>query len=209
MLFRSRFRDAVRRYAQTLDGVVLPLGTVAFSVYEDRSIVGIAAYEACGSMAHELVHLAIRQNFGDSPAWLEEGLASEVAVANPGPTQFTFAASWRDAMLKKQWQLRPSVAQLLAASWASYVAREQSDVDRVAALQAMAAVFIRYLDAQHQLVPIYRAVRDSRWTAAASVTKSTEDVVQSVSGKTVAALDADFVRWFAFKPAGPTTPPAQ
>ena len=46
-----------------------------------NALVGIAAPEACGSMAHELVHLTIRSSFPMSPPWLEEGLASAVALA--------------------------------------------------------------------------------------------------------------------------------
>jgi hypothetical protein len=42
-------------------------------------------------MAHELVHLLIRQNLSMSPAWLEEGLASEVALALPTANRFKFA----------------------------------------------------------------------------------------------------------------------
>jgi hypothetical protein len=107
----------VNDYAQRLHGTNLPLGVVAYSVYEDLSIVGMAEFEACGALAHELVHLAIRQNFGDSPAWLEEGLASEVAVAHPESDRMPFGRSWRDDILKRHWSLRLTVAQLLPANW--------------------------------------------------------------------------------------------
>ena len=208
-VYVAKDQQAVKNYAQGLHGVALPLGTVAYSVYEDRSIVGMAGYEACGSLSHELVHLAIRQNFGDSPAWLEEGLASEVAVARPSPKGLTFERSWRDEMLKRHWNLRPSVSKLLETGWASYAARDQAEIDRVAALQAMAAAFIRYLDAQKKLVLVYLAVRDSRWTPELPVARSTEEVVQSEMGKSLEEIDADFTSWFGYKPPLPTAPPVQ
>ena len=73
----------------------------------------------------------------------------------------------------------------------------------------MAAVFIRYLDARHQLVPMYRAIRDGRWAPAAPVVRPTEEIVQSVSRKNLAALDADFVLWFGYKTASPGGNPRQ
>jgi hypothetical protein len=189
--------EQVRAYAARLHGVNLPLGTVAYSVYEDLSIVGITGLEACGSLAHELVHLAIRQNFGDSPAWLEEGLASEVAVATPEQNAFRFGQSWRDDMLRRHWDLRPTVSQLLSKTWADYAANDMSQVNRVAALHAMAASFIRYLDAQQKLVPVYFAMRDSLSSPSAH---SDQDILESKLGMSLDQIDADFVHWFGYHP---------
>jgi hypothetical protein len=185
----------VPRLAQTLHGVTLPLGTLAYSVLEDLSIVGIYI-SGCGSLAHELVHLAIRNNFGDSPAWLEEGLASEIAVSGPQPHAFRFGSSWRDSTLRKQWKLRPKVAQLLAMNWSDFAARDAASVDRVAATHAMAAVFIRYLDEKKKLRPIYLAVRDGRFPADGGPPLTDVAIVEGQLGQTIAAIDKDFETWF-------------
>jgi hypothetical protein len=177
--------------------VDLPLGTVAYSVFEDLSIVGIDDFEACGSLAHELVHLAIRQNFGDSPAWLEEGLASEVAVAEPKQNTFGFSNSWRDEMLRRHWDLRPSVSELLSKTWADYTANDITQVDRVAALQAMAASFIRYLDAKQKLGPVYFAMRESLSLPSA---QSDQNILQSKLGMNLVQIDSDFLKWFGYHP---------
>src|SRR5262249_43178862 len=92
----------VRVFARELHGVNLSPGSVAYSVYDDLSMVGAAGPEHCGSIAHELVHLMIRQSFGNSSPWLEEGLASEVAVASPKFAALSFQRSWRDDMLLEQ-----------------------------------------------------------------------------------------------------------
>lgn len=192
--------DAVRQYLHRLHGVSLPPGTVAYSVFDDRSVVGIAGFESCGSLAHELVHLGMRRDFSGSPAWLEEGLASEVAVAYPAQPRFQFRSSWRDAKLRQYWALRPSVEQLLDADWSRYIAHDAQDGPQVAALQAMAAVFVRYLDARQQLVPVYRAVRDQRWPPGAALPVSVSQIVETRVGKDLAAIDADFVQWFGYAP---------
>jgi hypothetical protein len=196
--------EEVRKYAERLHGVNLPLGTVAYSVYEDLSIVGVADFNACGSMAHELVHLSIRQTFGDSPAWLEEGLASEVAVATPEQSTFRFHKSWRDDMLRKQWGLRPSVSQLLRKTWADYATSDMSQVDRMAALHAMAASFICYLDARQKLVPIYFAMRES---LSSPDPRSDEEILKSHLGMSLDEIDADFVKWFQESEKPSTSPP--
>src|SRR5258708_4500544 len=183
----------VSEYAARLHGVNLPLGIVAYSVYEDLSMVGVASFHACGSLAHELVHLSIRQNFGDSQAWLEEGLASEVAVATPEQNGFRFNKSWRDVVLRRLWGLRPSVSQLLSETWADYAANDISQVNRVAALHPMAASFIRYLDAKQKLVPVYFAMRDS---VSSPSPRSDQDILEAKLGMSLEQIDADFVLWF-------------
>ncbi|ABF41708.1 hypothetical protein Acid345_2707 [Candidatus Koribacter versatilis Ellin345] len=180
--------------AQKLHGVDLPLGTVAYSVFEDLSIVGGAALDACGSLAHELVHLGIRQNFGDSPAWMEEGLASEIAVARPQLSGFQFGPSWRDEMLKEHWTLRPTVSALLKMTWSNYAAMNRDDVYRVAALHAMSATFIRYLDAKGQLLPVYNAMRDNLVNGKDAI--SDNEILQAKLGMNLDQIDADFVSWF-------------
>jgi hypothetical protein len=181
--------------AEKLHGVTLPLGTLAYSVLEDLSIVGIYA-GGCGSLAHELMHLAIRNNFGDSPAWLEEGLASEIAVSRPQPHGFQFGTSWRDTTLKKLWNTRPTLSQLLAMNWSDFAARDAAALDRVAAIHAMAAAFIRYLDTQQKLRSIYVGIRDGRFPVDGGPPVSDISIVERELGKNVNAIDAEFAAWF-------------
>jgi hypothetical protein len=183
------------RYAQVLHGISLPLGTLAYSVLEDLSIVGI--YEGgCGTLAHELMHLAIRSNFGDSPAWLEEGLASEIAVGAPEPQKFRFWQSWRDSVLRQHWDLRPTVAQLMAMNWSDFAARDRASLDRVAAIHAMSAVFVRYLDDKQKLRPIYFAIRDERFPSESEASGSDASIVEKRMGMNLTEIDADFSKWF-------------
>jgi len=199
--------EEIGRFARKLHGVELPYGTLAYSVYQDMSIVGLGDSESCGSLAHELVHLLIRRNFGNSPPWLEEGLASEVAVGSPKAEAFEFGRSWRDQMLDAQWNLRPTVAQLLEMSWTSFSATSPEEMKKVAAIHAMAAVFVRYLAEKKQLVPIYMAVRDHRFSADLTERRSDGELMEKLLGKKLDAVDADFVSWFR-PPRGPSPVPS-
>ena len=190
----STYVEHVPDLAARLHGVRIPLGTVAYSVYEDLSIVGQGDGYQCGTLAHELMHLYIRQNFGDAPAWLEEGLASEIAVSRPGPGSFQFLKSWRDVELKRDAAIRPSVAELLHKRWPDYTTGDEDDLDKVAALHAMAAAFIRYLASKNgRLELVYFAIRDA---VNSKSPRTDEEILQSTLSMDLTQIDADFDAWF-------------
>jgi hypothetical protein len=176
---------------------------VAYSVAEDMSLSAVGDAGACGSMAHELVHLLIKQNFPLSPAWLEEGLASEVAVAQPTANGFKFGYSWRDDTLNSRMDIRPSVAELLNLAWDDLNANNIGQIQSAAARQAMAAVFIRYLDARGKLQEVYFAVRDHHMNPGLTGFSSYQQILEEKLGMNVAAIDRDFDRWFSTQHAPP------
>jgi hypothetical protein len=187
----------VYTFARTLHGLDLPLGVIAYSVPEDMSLVSSAPGGSCGSMAHELVHLLIKKRFPGAPAWLEEGLASEVAIASPTPAGLRFGWSWRDDTLASNMGIRPKLDRLLAASWADFNTTSFMDAQDSAATQAMAAAFIRYLDTKGKLLDVYFEVRDHHVSPDLSTFKSYKTILEEKLNMPVAAIDADFVSWFA------------
>lgn len=191
-VYSAEWNRQVYEYARRLHGLALPAGVVAYSVAEDMSLSG----SDCESMAHELVHLLIKPRFPVSPAWLEEGLASEVAVASPERGRFEFRPSWRDRTLRDNWGQRPSVATLLDLSWSDFTARNQSDLIRAAAVQAMAAVFIRYLSEKAKLTDVYLEVRDHLFGADLPQVRSYRQVIEEKLGQNLEEVDTDFVKWF-------------
>jgi hypothetical protein len=195
-VYTADWTDQVYDYARRLHGLTLPNGVVAYSVAEDMSLTGMADPSSCGSMAHELVHLLIKEKFPMSPAWLEEGLASEVAVAAPQGNRFRFAPSWRDRTLRENWGLRPPVGKLLDLSWSDFNASSTADMRRAAAVQAMAAVFIRYLDAKGKLPDVYFTVRDRVFSADLSEVRTYRQIVGESLGANVDDIDKDFEKWF-------------
>jgi len=168
-------------------------------------MVGIAG-EGCGSLAHELTHLSIKNNFGDSPAWLEEGLASEVAVGTPAGDSIRFSSSWRDTTLRETWNLRPTVAALISMNWSDFAATNESSVPKVAAIHAMAAVFVRYLDQKGKLRAVYSAIRDGRFSPDSANPRKVSSIVEEQLGMNLTDVDTDFVRWFG---GNPTSQPSR
>jgi hypothetical protein len=189
--------EDVYEYAGKLHGLRLPIGVLAYSVPDDMSLVSTDSGERCGSMAHELVHLLIKNNFSGAPAWLEEGLASEVAIATPAPRKLRFGWSWRDDSLEMRDDLMPTVAQLLDMPWTALNAYEWSGARQAEANQAMAAVFIRYLDSKGKLPAVYFSVRDQHVSPDLTGFKSYRKIVEENLGMPVSAIDTDFKRWFS------------
>jgi hypothetical protein len=187
-------RVDVYEMARRLHGLVLPPGVIAYSVPEDMSLTSQGGLFDCGSMAHEMVHLLIKDKFPGAPAWLEEGLASEVAVANPTPSKFVFGWSWRDKVLYPETEGRPTINELLDMSWADF--SEDPDYS-TSYIQATAAVFVRYLDQRGKLQPVYFAVRDHHLAADLSTYRSYREILEDVFHEPLNTIQADFNTWFA------------
>jgi hypothetical protein len=86
--------------ADKLHGISLPEPVIGYSFREDLSMVAIIPGKEIGTLAHELFHLMVRDQHGDIPPWLEEGIASLYEVSNvsgkylpPKPSQSDGAAA--------------------------------------------------------------------------------------------------------------------
>src|SRR5580698_1731883 len=188
--------ESVSDYGKILHGLQISPGIVAYSIYDDLSIVGVGGEDACGTLAHELTHLMIRNNFGDAPPWLEEGLASEIAVGIPSTAKFQFEKSWRDDMLQREWSLRPSLSDLINASWDIFQAKSNDDLDRSAAANAMAASFVRYLDERGVLGTVYTQIRDAEFNSNLKQQHTPEAILEQAMTKSISGIEQDFTSWF-------------
>lgn len=195
-VYNTQWDDMVPSYAGRLHGLRLAPGTIAYSVYADLSMAGVGSPEVCGSLAHELTHLMIKGNFGDAPAWLEEGLASAVALSVPENDHLNFHSGWRDAVLRTRWNLRPTVRELLSLTWADFSPTDYAGLQKAAAIQAMASVFVRYLAAKNKLHGVYFAVRKQDLIADLDHYRTAQQIVEEQLGKSMDEVDRDFVAWF-------------
>jgi hypothetical protein len=195
-VYNSQSIQRVYQEAARMHGLELPFGTIAYSVYADLSMVGQGSPTQCGSLAHELTHLMIKGNFADAPAWLEEGLASAVALSVPDGDHLSFRPGWRDDVLRTRPKLRPSVQELLTLTWDDFSPGDSTSLQRAAAVQAMASVFARYLDSQHKLEKVYFAIRKQDLLADRRDHRTRRQVVEKELGKSLAEVDSDFAAWF-------------
>ena len=195
-VYNTAWDEMVYDLALHLHGLRLAQGTIAYSVYGDLSMAGAGSPEGCGSLAHELTHLMIKGNFGDAPPWLEEGLASAVALSLADHNRLTFESGWRDKVLRSHWSMRPSVDKLLRLTWDDFSPSNKNPLDQEAAIQAMASVFVRYLAARNKLDGTYAALRSQDPLATAEHRLTPQQVLEKQMGKSTADVDKDFAAWF-------------
>jgi hypothetical protein len=195
-VYNTQWEETLYTEAGNLHGIKLAPGTIAYSVYADLSMVGIGDPKMCGSLAHELTHLMIKGNFGDAPAWLEEGLASAVALSTPKGGRLEFHQGWRDKVLRQNVGMRPSVEKLLNLTWADFSPADAEGLSKVATIQAMASVFVRYLAAKNKLDKVYFAVRKQDLNADLEHYRSSQEIMKEIFGKSIGEIDQDFMDWF-------------
>lgn len=104
---------AVQSLAAAIHGLKVSPATIAYSFHDDLSLVAVSQ-GGSGSILHELVHLAMRRDFGDAPAWFEEGLASLYEVAVECDGRFYGIDNWRGDVLRRIGTDRPTVADIIA-----------------------------------------------------------------------------------------------
>jgi hypothetical protein len=191
----------VDAWAAQQHGVILPPDIWDYSVYSDLSIsAAIANREDIGPLAHELLHLMIRETFDDCPAWLEEGLARAYTTSNIGPGDIT--AGW-DRHLHALVRSRPSLEELFKTDWRSFNVRGENlhtpEADQVATIQALARCFILYLQDRNALRDVYFAVRNGRIGLVGASYTPDGRLVEGVLHKPVKDVESDFNTWLIHK----------
>jgi hypothetical protein len=186
--------------AEKLHGIQLAKGSIAYSSETDQTMVGWASGQTYGTFAHELFHLVARNGFGDIPPWLDEGTAALYEVSEIKNDRIAGLPNWRGEVLQRYWEHRPAIGDLVRMNRSSfddaqrrtmseYTAGEQQAVNH-----ATARYFILYLQEQKKLKPVFDAFRKRPVTDKPDA--QAVALLESVLGKTLDKVDADFAVWF-------------
>jgi hypothetical protein len=205
---------AVHDLADTLHGLDVSQATIGYTFVDDLSIVAAVPGNGAGTVLHELFHLLGRRGFGDIPQWLDEGIAAMYEVAGRDGDRYFGISNWRGRVLKDLWNERPTVERLIRTEWFLFddpsQQRSVAEANRhlemyfethegreQAAMMAMARYFLIYLDERGELAPVYNAIRDQDFgETKGSARDRVVNIVEATLGRSVAALDAEFVTWF-------------
>jgi hypothetical protein len=185
----------MRRVADNLYGLRLSAQSIGFSFQDDLSMLGIVQSTATGTLQHELFHLMVRNNFGDAPPWLDEGMAAlyEQSVVRDG--RLAGEPNWRGEVLRRFGQDQPTVERLVAMNWFEF-SGGTSDFDTVrqSAIHAKARYFTLYLQQKSLLTSVYKAfqTRDIGTDPAATLS--------ATLGRDLKDVERDFQTWFAALP---------
>ncbi len=190
--------ESLPELAGKIHGLKISEGSIGYSFQDDLSIVAVIPGRVTGTLAHELFHILLPSNFGDIPAWMEEGMAALYEVSEIIDDKVIGLPNWRGRVLQEFWSMRPSIEKLVKMDWASFNNAENNyEAKQQAANHAMARYFMLYLQKEGKLVDVYRAFRD-RKVEEMRIDPGTDaaQLIQSTLNKPLAEADRDFIRWF-------------
>jgi hypothetical protein len=192
-------RTQLSELARKLHGIELAPGSIGYSFPADQSMVGWADGKAYGTFAHELFHIMVRNNFGDIPPFLDEGMAALYEVSGFEGRRAVGAGNWRGVILRKSWAARPSIKDVVQMNRSAFdgitgpsgqlVPGESQSVNH-----ATARYLMLYLQQRGELLTVYKAFLNRRVNdrpAAQSVA-----LLESVLGRSLETVDAEFAAWF-------------
>jgi hypothetical protein len=193
------------RFSWRYHGLKLSVETIAYSSSEDLSIVAIIPRLIYGSVFHELFHLLARPNFGDIPAWLDEGIAALYESPRKEDNDLKGVVNWRGNVLTNFGSVLPSDLIRHLGRGINAIGGEDNtsetivgtlDVVQEAKFAASARYFAMYLQEKGLLASTYLAVRDliSTDDFSGQVDYLVREVEKS-TGLSFDALDNDFEKW--------------
>lgn len=189
--------DELRSIAEHVHGIGVADQSIGYSFRNDLSMVGIIPGRSYGTLAHELFHLMVRQDFGDLPPWLDEGYAALYEVSRmDGDGTIEGLENWRGEVLRTFWNLRPPLDDLLRADWRAFEA-EGYDVEVQAATHATARYFALFLQQRGALGDVYTSFRD-RPLLELTAGPGEDGVrrIETLLGSSIDDIDTEFTAWF-------------
>jgi hypothetical protein len=188
----------MRSLARALHGIEVSEFSIGYSFRNDQSMVAIIPGMVTGTLAHELFHLVVRRDFGDVPAWIDEGFAAlyEVSRLQPDGT-VQGLPNWRGEVIRKTGGPEsPRLEALLHADWVEFNA-DDSEAFLQALNHAKARYFALYLQSLGKLHEAYRLMRERDvLKAPGSIREESVITIERLLGKRIADIDRDFIAWF-------------
>jgi len=188
--------------ARKLHGIELAPGSIGYSFSPDQSMVAWADGKAYGTFAHELFHVVVRNNFGDIPPFLDEGMAALYEVSEFQGTRAIGVPNWRGPILRNGWTERPSIKDLVQMNRSTFddIVRPGQVVagNKQSVNHATARYLMLYLQQRGELLVVYKVFLNRKLSdqpAAQSVA-----LLESALGRSLDTVDAEFAAWFKTLP---------
>jgi hypothetical protein len=200
-----RDQQALRQTAKLVHGIVLPDPNIGYSNLSDLSLLGLGDATHLGTLYHELLHLVVRPDLGDIPAFLDEGLASLYSVSKwQKDTLLGDYRPWRLQELQeakqatdKQLQI-PPLDRLINYSWDEFDGVETKNVCQVAVNYALSNFIMIYLQEKKLLQQMVTAFKNRPFVPddPANV-KTNLQIFESVVKDSIANFTQTFDDWFS------------
>jgi len=156
-----------------------------------------------GTFAHELFHVMVRNNFGDIPPFLDEGMASLYEVSGFEGRRAVGVSNWRCAILRSGWTDRPRLNDMVQMNRSAFddmaAASEQpTPGDKQGVNHATARYLMLYLQQRGELMAVYRAFLNRKVSDRPG--ERGVSLMEAALGRPLDRVDADFETWFKALP---------
>jgi hypothetical protein len=183
--------NGVQQLAESVHGIRVAPQSLGYSYRDDLSMVGYVPTTAVGTLRHELFHLMVRNNFGDIPPWMDEGLAALFEVAELKDGRVMGLSNWRGEVLKQLSDRAPSVRELVDMNWSNFAGGEtEESTARLAAIHAKARYLMLFFQEQDRLVRVYKQFQ-MRGVGADAVTELEKTLDEDLD-----SVETAFQSWF-------------
>jgi len=216
--------NSMRVLAEDLHGIKVNANSIGYAFRDDLSILGVIPGRTIGTLAHELFHVMVRDRYGDSPPWLDEGVASLYEVSNvsgkylptgrddTGPAtpplvgnEFAIRGvpNWRGCVIRNLWLerlgptvVRPTITDMVTMDWQEFNSVGSEEVAQQAMHHATARYLTLYLQDQGKLFEIFTdfTQRDP-FELKRSVDADALERIQSHLGNDLEQADVEFEQW--------------
>ncbi|MXO60465.1 hypothetical protein GRI89_13045 [Altererythrobacter salegens] len=196
-IYLSPTNAELTKAALELHGLQISPSTLGYAYPEDSSVSAMVGGTGIGTILHELFHLILRDQYGDMPQWLDEGIASLYEVSREENGAYLGVPNWRGALLANAGDKRPSLREVITSPWFDFDGVSGGDEvgEKGARQLALARYFALYLQPRGKLAEVFGAFRDRDPGAADDPAEEAVAIVERVAGP-LARLEPDFWEWF-------------
>ena len=189
--------NELQRLSRSLHGIAVAPQSLGYSYRDDMSMVGFVPTTAIGTLNHELFHLLVRNDFGDVPPWMDEGLAALYEVSEASGDSVRGVPNWRGRVLRELWSEAPTAEALVRMNWLEFSSAEDVFATaEQAANHAKARYFMLFLQERDQLTAVYRAFQERQ------IGSEPATLLESVLKEDLQSVEQDFENWFESLPNG-------
>ncbi|MEW9799172.1 peptidoglycan-binding domain-containing protein [Alteromonas sp. CYL-A6] len=189
--------NLLRNVGANLHGLDIKRGTIGYSFRNDLSVSAIVKGPMTGTLKHELTHLLVRTNFGDVPAWLDEGLAALYEVSRMEGDYLRGLPNWRGQVLQRYWyKTNPTHDALIGMDWSTFDGNNQF-LEQQAVNHALARYWVLFLQDKALLAPVYHAIKNQDLRAMrGSHADNQRYQIESATGMSMRDLQDAFFVWY-------------
>ncbi len=202
-VFLANDKPELDQLAFQLHGLTIPNSNLGYSSFSDMTLLAIADERYTGTLFHELFHLASREDMGDIPSWLDEGVASlyETSYWKDG-LLYGDIKNWRTPVLKDfltDGRKNVDLNELTSGSGNRFEVNQIGSACYLAFYYAEAKHFAIFLQERKLLPAVINAfrTRTSYLTDSNAKDESSQDLLVKATGMSMLQLQAEFDFWLA------------